>query len=103
VRAGRTGSPELRVGLLAHGVGLAGPVADVSVERYRLARLSPAAGRSPVIVAMRPSFVERAGLVGPVTSVACRCQGGLVQRGGLLPVAALTQGTAHHGGNLRCI
>jgi hypothetical protein len=45
----------LRGGLLADGVGLAGLVADVSVERDRLARLSAGAGKSPVIVAMGPS------------------------------------------------
>ncbi len=89
----------LHLAQLVEDVGLAGQVTDVAAQRQCLGQT----GRSGWVISGQPGqhaeFTERDGLAGLVPCLACRSEGGPVQRSRLIHVAVGEQEAAYRSGD----
>src|SRR5262249_31296662 len=83
---------------LGEGVSLAGLVTGIAVERQGRGGGGGGGRVGSGVPWQCAQFAERVGLAEPVVGLARRGQGGLVEGGGLVPVAAGGQEAAHRGG-----
>src|SRR5262249_56672950 len=95
------GSPrsELEQGPAVGGVGLAGQVTGLLIERYRPGQAGSGGGVVPALPLQGAELSERLGLAEPVVGPAGRGQGGLVKGGGLIPVTTGGEEAGNGGGD----
>src|SRR5262250_2071626 len=80
------------------GVALPGQVTGRTIKRQRAGQSGGGGRVVPGLALQAAQFGERAGLAELVAGLARRRQGGLVERGGLIPVTAGGQEAADRGG-----